>query len=84
MAKNLILDLIFGPPPKSFCEFYLYQLLDIVTSYHPMQFKGKLINQTWENAKKYNFGPNFGTFGPNLLPHPSLNIFPVGFTSTRF
>ena len=30
-------------PPNFFCEFYLY-LLDIVTSYHPMQFIGKLTN----------------------------------------
>ena len=26
-----------------------------------MQFKGKLLNQTWENDKKKpNFGPDFG------------------------
>ena len=37
-----------------------------------MQFKGKLMNQTWENGKKLNFGPDFGlfdAFGPNLAPH---------------
>ena len=26
------------------------------------------MNQTWENGKKPNFGPNFGLFGPNLGP----------------
>ena len=30
---------------------------------------GKLINQSWENGKKTNFGPNFG---PNLTAHPQL------------
>ena len=25
-----------------------------------MQFKEKLMKQTWENGKKPNFGPNFG------------------------
>ena len=33
---------------------------------------GKLINQSWENGKKTNFGPNFGPFGPNLTAHPQL------------
>ena len=38
-----------------------------------MQFKGKLMNQTWENGKKANFGPDFGLFGPSLLlPLPPL------------
>ena len=31
-----------------------------------MQFKEKLMNQTWQNGKKPNFGPDFGLFGPNL------------------
>ena len=26
------------------------------------------MNQTWENGKYPNFGPNFGPFGPNLGP----------------
>ena len=30
--------------------------------------------------KKTSFGPNFGTFGPNLIP----KIFFVGFTSTEY
>ena len=33
-----------------------------------MQFKGKLITQTWENGKKPDFGPDFNLFGPNLGP----------------
>ena len=43
-------------------------MLNIVASYHCMQFQGKLMNQTWENVKKPSFGPNFGPFGPNLGP----------------
>ena len=34
-----------------FPGFYLY-MLDIVASYHCMQFQGKLKNQTWETGKK--------------------------------
>ena len=34
-----------------FPGFYLY-MLDIVASYHCMQFHGKLKNQTWETGKK--------------------------------
>ena len=61
---------LFGPnlplPPKFFCGFYLYWYLDIVRSYHPMQFQGKIMNQTWENGKKPNFGPDFGPFSPKF------------------
>ena len=32
-----------------------------------MEFKGKLMNQTWENSKKPNFGPNFGPFRPHIF-----------------
>ena len=35
------------------------------------------MNQTWENNKKPNFGPDFGLFGPNLGPK-----IIVGFTFT--
>ena len=37
----------FGPnlgPQFFLCGSYLYQMLDIVESYHCMQFQGKLIN----------------------------------------
>ena len=37
------------------------------------------MNQTSENGKKTNFGPNIGLFGPNLV----INFFFVGFTSIR-
>ena len=36
------------------------------------------MNQTWENNKKHNFGPDIGLFGPNLdprLPPPKKNFF---------
>ena len=33
-----------------------------------MQFPEKLMNQTWKNGNKPNFGPDFGLFGPNLDP----------------
>ena len=28
------------------------------------------MNQTWENGKKRNFGPNVGLFGPIRPPQP--------------
>ena len=41
-----------------------------------MQFQGKLLNQTWENEKKQtNFGPDFGSFGPNLDPEELFREF---------
>ena len=45
----------FGPnsgPPIFFHGFYLYQVLDIVATYHCTQFKGTIMNQTQENCKK--------------------------------
>ena len=33
-------------------KFHLFWYLDIVPKYHPMQFKQKLMNQTWENGEK--------------------------------
>ena len=56
-------------------EFYLY-LLDIVSSYDPIQFKGILKNQTCENGKNPNFGFNFGPFGPNYGLKHFLEIVP--------
>ena len=41
-------------------------MLYILTSYHCVQFQGKLMNQAWENYKKPSFGPDFVSFGPNL------------------
>ena len=53
-------------------------MLDIVASYHCMQIQGKLMNKTGKNDKKPSFGPDFGTFRPNLGPQ----FFSVDFTST--
>ena len=66
--KKLSFGPDFGPfdlnlRPKCFFS------LDIVASYHCMQFQGKLIKQTWENCKKPSFKPDFGPFGPNLGPN---------------
>ena len=44
-------------------------MFDVVASYRCMQFKGKLMNWTWENGKKSNFGPDFGSFGLNFGHH---------------
>ena len=33
------------------------------------------MNQTWENGKKPNFGPDFGPFGPNLGPQTFFRRF---------
>ena len=68
----------FGPQ-KFFCGFYLYWMLDIVASYHCMQFQGKLKNQTWENGKKPSFGIDFGPLAQIWSP----KIFFMDFTSTR-
>ena len=67
MAKTLI-----SGRQKIFSEFYLY-LLDIVPSYHPMQFKGKLMNQTRENYKKKLIS------GPISGPHLCHKNFFRGF-----
>ena len=58
MAKNLVSSQNLGPQ-IFFHGFYLYYMLDIVASYHCMQFQDK--KQTWENRKKPSFG-----LGPNL------------------
>ena len=41
-------------------------MLEIVTSFHFMQFQEKQMNQTWENGEKPNFRPHFDSFGPSL------------------
>ena len=65
MAKKLVSGPILAPLglKKNFRGFYLNQMLDIVASYHCIQFQRKLMNQTWENSQKHGFGPDFG---PNL------------------
>ena len=42
-----------------------------------MQFPGKLMNHTSKNDKKYNFGSDFGSFGPNLGPQFFLQVLPL-------
>ena len=41
-------------------------MLDIVASYHCIQFQRKLKNQTWKNGQKHRPGLIFTRFGPNL------------------
>ena len=62
----------FGPK-IFFNGFYLYQMLDIVASYHCMQFQGKLMNQTWENDKKPSFKTDFSNH--NLSPQIFFHRF---------
>ena len=82
MGKNLVSGPIFATldqiwvPQVFFMDFI--SMLDIVASFHCMQFQGKLINQTWENGEKPSFGTDFGPFGPNL----GSKIFPINFTLT--
>ena len=45
-------------------------MLDIVASYHCMQFQGKLMKQTWENRKKSSFGTDFDPLTPKFDPPP--------------
>ena len=60
-------------PTTFFQGFYL----ENVSSYHPMQFPGKLMNWTWKSNIKPNFWSDFRPFGPNL---GSFFLF-VSFTS---
>ena len=63
---------------KGWVNLEATQWLIIFPSYHPKQFKGKIMNKTWKNGKRPDSGPNFGAFAPNLVPK---HIF-VSFTST--
>ena len=40
-------------------------MLDIVASYHRIQFQGKIVIQTQENGKKPHFRPDLDPLGPN-------------------
>ena len=53
-------------------------MLDIAARYHYIQFQGQLTNQTQENGKKTNFGPDLGSFDPNFPPPPKKNFFLEG------
>ena len=82
MGKNLVSGPIFATldqiwvPQVFFMDFV--SMLDIVASFHCMQFQGKLINQTRENGEKPSFGTDFGPFGPNL----GSKTFSINFTWT--
>ena len=56
-------------PDIFFRGFYLYSMLDIVASYHRIQFQGKLMIHAEENDKKYHFGLDLGPLGPNSGRH---------------
>ena len=80
MAKKQILEPVLAClaqiwAPKIFLRVLALLLVDIVPSYHLMQFRGKLINQTWENGKKPNFGPEFGPFWPKFSPQKFFRGF---------
>ena len=58
--KKMVKKLVFGPhlhPQKFFNEFYLYFLLNIIASYHRIQFSEKLINKLEKMAKSPVSGP---------------------------
>ena len=40
-------------------------MLDIVASYHRIQFQGKLMAKTQENGKKSHIGPDLGPLSSN-------------------
>ena len=44
-------------------------MLDIVASYHCIQFQGKQMIQTQENGEKPYFGPDLGLLGQNSGRH---------------
>ena len=54
-------------------------MLDIVASYHCIQFQEKLMNEIWENDKKPSFVPHLVSLAQIWVP----NFFFLDFTSTR-
>ena len=50
-------------------------MLDIVASYHCMQFQGKRIIQTQENGKKTYLGPDLGPLRKNSGRQFSFQIY---------
>ena len=71
MGKKTNFGLDFDPFGQNldlkyfFREFYLCQMLEVVASYHCIQFQEKLMIQTQENGKKLYFTPDLGPLGPN-------------------
>ena len=41
-------------------------MLDIIATYHYVQFQGNLMIQIQENSEKTHFGPDLGLMDPNL------------------
>ena len=65
-TEENVKKLTFGPifahlaqiqAQKFFRRLYIFQNLDIVPSYHPIQFKEKLMSQNEENVKNLILGP---------------------------
>ena len=54
-------------------------MLHIFPNCNPVRLKETLMNQTWENGEKPNFGPEFGQFDSNL----GFKIYSVNITSIR-
>ena len=77
MAENLILGLILVrlaqicPFPPNFLRELPVLVVRHCSKLSFWAFKLKLMNQTWNNGGKPNFGLNFGPFGPYLHPSPS-------------
>ena len=67
--------------PKLFCDFYLYQKLDIVASYHCMKFQGKLMIQTKKKKTKTPFWAWFRPIGPKFGPQFFFFFFKAGLVS---
>ena len=79
--KNLGLGTNFGSfspnvdPGSFFNGFYLYCKLDILASYHCMQFQGKLTNQPWENSQKNLVSDRYWPLWPKLGPWKYFSWF---------
>ena len=54
---------------------WVLPLLVVVSTYHPMQLGGKLMNQPSEKGKKPKLGPDFGMFDLNLGPQKYILWF---------
>ena len=70
--------------PKLFCDFYLYQKLDIVASYHCMKFQGKLMIQT---KKKKDKNPILGlvqAYWTQIWPTIFFFFFKQGWSVTTY
>ena len=63
---------LLGPnldPQSFFRGFYLYYMLDIVASYHRIQFQVKRLIQIQENCEKSHFWSDLGLLRPNSGRH---------------